>query len=126
MPPEAMASSVVDTMVSAASPPVRSWARSASSSIEGWGNLGADPNPPQAGSYAACSAAKPPCRSSAESATGRPAIASVEGICTLATTAPTSSSAWPMTSSRRSRQAASMACRTVVKLGIPPRSPLGK
>ena len=57
MPPEAMASSEVVTMASVSGEPLWAWARSSSSRLIVWGNLGAVPNPPHTASNWPASAA---------------------------------------------------------------------
>ena len=103
MPPEAMASRVVVTISRVSSLPLWAWARSASSTMVGCGNLGARPNPPHSGSYArpqrlvaaleqGSGKGSPPSRS----APSRPKPA-------LRRMASASWSAWPSSSGRRSR-----------------------
>src|SRR5579862_2552593 len=50
MPPDAMASSVVVTMAMVSGERLWTWARSSSSTMAGWGNLGAWPKPPHCSS----------------------------------------------------------------------------
>ncbi len=131
MPPAAMAASVVCTMaVEPLSSVTRPCSRQ-SSSRAGWGNFGAGPNPPQVASKRPASSAVAAASSPGKRAPGSglspssPAARSA-GTVTRRAMAPTRESAWDSTSSRRSRQASSMACRTRPKPGVPWASRRGK
>ena len=116
MPPAAMPSSVVVTIVRACGP----GRRSRNSSVEAGGNLGARPKPPKAGSKVR---AMPFSASSSSSAVS----GSVDGW--MRAELPTDSTrrrAWAVSSSRCSRHAWATASSTWVNEGSPWRGSGGK
>jgi hypothetical protein len=108
-------------MSSAPSKP-RRWQRSSSSRVIGCGNFGAGPKPPQ---LASKDRRSPSNASRSTASSGWPSPPA-PGRVAWAAISSTSWAPWRRASSRRRSQASATASSTLLKLGMPGRSSLGK